>query len=171
MFGIFKSASQKQSERDYEDFLDALSKSLAAAEREIRTLESEIEPRLRRQAAVVLVNAVIYSDRTVASVQALQRRVEKQEADNRLQAAIGTSLASRLILCGVLLLHLKGEAWLKGSLAFAHIEGILKGFVEHYGVPSWPVAYVQDIDFERFRQDRFAQDAREKSELNGDTAQ
>jgi hypothetical protein len=166
MFGQFKNAKQRQRDDDFDAFLEAVSKSLAAALSEIRTLESKVEPRLRRQAALVLKNFVIYADRTVAAVEVLQSRADRMIAENRLHHAIGTSLGSRLVVCGVLLLKLEGEEWLKGSLAFAHLEGVLKGFVERYSVPSWPVNYVQDIDFERYRKQLIAEEETEELELN-----
>lgn len=163
MVSLFKSAKRRQQEDEFDAFLDAVSKSLAAAQSEIRTFNSKGDLRLSQHAAVVLRNAVIYTDRTVEGVEELQRRADKVISENRLHRAIGTSLGSRLVVCGVLLLKLEGEEWLKGSLAFAYLEGMLKGFVENYRVPSWSVNYVQDIDFERYRRQLIAEEDAEES--------
>ena len=168
MFDLFKSAKQRKREEDYDAFLEAVSKSLSAAQSEIQTLESKVEPQLRRQAAVILKNALIYSDRTVEAVEELQLRAERLIAENHLGRAIGTSLGSRLVLCGVLLLKLESKEWLNGALAFAPLEGTLKGFVERYRVPSWPVNYVQDVDFETYRKQLIADEESADLEFNSD---
>ena len=37
------------------------------------------------------------------------------------------------------------------SRAFVRLEALLSGFVSHYGVDVWPVAYVDHLGFEEYR--------------------
>lgn len=37
------------------------------------------------------------------------------------------------------------------SLAFAELEGLLRAFVEHYGMEPWKGVYAFDHEFERYR--------------------
>ena len=56
--------------------------------------------------------------------------------------------------CGVLLLHLQGREWRAASRPFARLEALLGGLVSHYGLDVWPVAYVNHVEFEKYRSAR-----------------
>ena len=166
LFGLIKSRAQRDRESIRDIVVAAVLKSEAAATSEIRTLETEVEPKLRRQAITRLVNVVVNCDRTPEAVEIWQQRAESQKSSGNLHHALGTSLGTRLVACGVLLLKVEGKEWLEASLAFARLEGLLTGLVSHYGVEAWPVHYAYDFKFEEYRKAVAAARLQEESELN-----
>jgi hypothetical protein len=151
MFELFKSAARREREAVRDVVIDAILKSEAAARTEIQLLESEVEPAVRRQALTRLVNVLVHCGRTEKEVAVWQARAESLKAKGELQHALGTSLGTRLVACGVLLLHLQGREWAAASRPFARLEELLSGIVSHYGVDPWPVAYVDHVEFDKYR--------------------
>jgi len=151
MFGPFKSRGQREREAVRDVVIEAILKSEAAARTEIHLLESAVEPTVRRQALLRLVKVLVNCARTEKEVAVWQARAESLKAKGHLQHALGTSLGTRLVACGVLLLHLEGREWRVASRPFARLEALLSGLVSHYGVDVWPVAYVDHLGFEKYR--------------------
>jgi len=151
MFGPFKSRTQREREATRDVVIDAILKSEASAKSEIRLLESAVEPAVRRPALIRLVNVLVSCGRTEKEVAVWQARAESLKAKGQLHQALGTSLGTRLVACGVLLLHLQGREWREASRPFARLEALLSGLVSHYGVDAWPVAYLDHLRFEAYR--------------------
>ena len=151
MFGPFKSRAQREREGVRDVVIEAILKSEASARSEIHLLESAVEPAVRRQALTRLVNVLVNCGRTEKEVAVWQARAESLKAKGDLHHALGTSLGTRLVACGVLLLHLQGREWRVASRPFVRLEALLSGLVAHYGVDPWPVAYVDHLAFEKYR--------------------
>lgn len=151
MFDLFKSQARREREAVRDVVIEAILKNEASARSEIHLLESAVEPAVQRQALTRLVNVLVSCGRTEKEVAVWQARAESLKAKGRLHHALGTSLGTRLVACGVLLLHLQGKEWLAASRSFARLEGLLRGLVFHYGVDVWPVAYVDHLEFEKYR--------------------
>jgi len=151
MFGPFKSRAQREREGVRDVVIEAILKSEASARSEIHLLESAVEPAVRRQALTRLVNVLVNCGRTEKEVAVWQARAESLKAKGDLHHALGTSLGTRLVACGVLLLHLQGREWRAASRPFVRLEALLSGLVAQYGVDPWPVAYVDHLAFEKYR--------------------
>jgi hypothetical protein len=151
MFDLFKSQARREREAVRDVVIDAILKNEASARSEIHLLESAVEPAVRRQALTRLVKVLVNCGRTEKEVAVWQARAESLKAKGHLHHALGTSLGTRLVACGVLVLHLQGKEWLVASRPFARLEGLLNGLVLHYGVDAWPVAYVDHLEFEKYR--------------------
>ena len=151
MFDLFKSAARREREAVRDVVIDAILKSEAAARSEINLLESAVEPALRGQALTRLVNVLIHCGRTEKEVAVWQARAESLKAKGQLHQALGTSMGTRLVACGVLLLHLQGREWAAASRPFTRLEALLSGLASRYGVEPWPVAYVDHVEFEKHR--------------------
>jgi len=151
MFGPFKSRAQREREAVRDVVIEGILKSEASARSEIRLLESAVEPAVRRQALTRLVNVLLNCGRTEKEVAVWQARAESMKAKGQLHHALGTSLGTRLVACGVLLLHLQGKEWRAASRPFARLEALLGGLVAHYGVDVWPVPYIDHLAFEAYR--------------------
>jgi hypothetical protein len=151
MFDLFKSQARREREAVRDVVIDAILKNEASARSEIHLLESAVEPAVRRQALTRLVKVLVNCGRTEKEVAVWQARAESLKAKGHLHHALGTSLGTRLVACGVLVLHLQGKEWLVASRPFARLEGLLSGLVLHYGVDAWPVAYVDHLEFEKYR--------------------
>src|SRR5580765_7599309 len=154
MFGPFKSRAQRERESVRDVVIEAILKSEVAARSEIHLLESAVEPAGRRQALTRLVNVVVNCGRTEKEVAVWQARAESLKAKGHLHQALGTSRGTRLVACGVLLLHLQGREWRVASRPFARLEALLGRLVSHYGLDVWPVAYVNRVEFEKYRSAR-----------------
>ena len=151
MFGPFKSRAQREREAVRDVVIEAILKSEASARSEIRLLESAVEPAVRRQALNRLVNVLVNCGRTEKEVAVWQARAGTLKTKGHLHHALAASLGTRLVACGVLLLHLRGKEWRAASRPFARLEALLSGFVSHYGIDVWPVAYVDHLKFEEYR--------------------
>jgi len=151
MFDLFKSQARREREGVRDVVIDAIQKSEAAAKTEIHLLETAVEPAVRSKAMTRLVDVLLKCGRTEKEVAVWQARAESLKAKGRLHDALGTSLGTRLVACGVLLLHLDGREWRAASLPFARLEGLLSGLVSHYGLDVWPVPYVDHLEFEKHR--------------------
>ena len=151
MFDLFKSRERREREAVRDVVVEAILKSEASARSEIHLLESAVEPAVRRQAATRLVQVLINCGRTEKEVAVWQARAESLRAKGQLHHALGTSLGTRLVACGVLLLHLQGREWGVASRPFARLEALLSELVSHYGVDPWPVAYLSHPEFEAYR--------------------
>jgi len=151
MFGPFKSHAQREREAVRDVVIDAILKSEVAARSEIHLLESTVEPAARWQALTRLVNVLVDCGRTEKEVAVWQARAESLKAKGRLHHALGTTLGTRLVACGVLLLHLQGRDWRMASRPFMQLEALLSGFVSQHGMDVWPVAYVDHLEFEKYR--------------------
>ena len=73
-------------------------------------------------------------------------------------------LGTRLVMGGILLARLAGQEWLEASIELAHLEGLLRGFMERNGVQPWPVMYAEDFAFERYRREYIENEEREERE-------
>ena len=151
MFGPFKSSAQREREAIRDVVIEAILKSEASARSEISLLESAVEPAARWQALTRLVNVLINCGRTEKEVAVWQARAESLKAKGHLHHALGMSLGTRLVACGVLLLHLQGREWRVASRPFMRLEALLSDLVSHHGVDVWPVAYVDHLGFEEYR--------------------
>lgn len=151
MFDLLKSRARREREAVRDVVIEAILKSEAAARSEIHLLESALEPAVRRQALTRLVKVLVNCGRTEKEVAVWQARAESLKAKGHLHHALGTSLGTRLVACGVLLLHLQGREWRAASRPFARLEGLISGLVSHYDVDVWPVAYVDHLEFEKYR--------------------
>lgn len=151
MFDLFKSEARREREAVRDVVIEAILKSEASARSEVHLLESAVEPAVRRQAMTRLVNVLVRCGRTEKEVAVWQARGESLKAKGQLHHALGTSLGTRLVACGVLLLHLQGKEWLAASQPFARLEEFLSERVSHYGVDAWPVAYLDHLEFEKYR--------------------
>ncbi len=151
MFDLFKSQARREREAVRDVVIEAIIKSEAAARSEIRLLESAVEPEVRHQAMTRLVHVLVHCGRTEKEVDVWQARAESLKAKGQLHHALGTSLGTRLVACGVLLLHLQGREWVVASRPFARFEALLGELVAHYGGDVWPVAYVDHAEFEKYR--------------------
>lgn len=151
MLDLFKSRARLERESVRDVVIEAILKSEAAARSEINLLESEVDPAVRPQALIRLVNVLVHCGRTEKEVAVWQARAESLKAKGQLHHALGTSLGTRLVACGVLLLHLEGKEWRMASRPFARLEGLLSALVSRHGVDVWPVAYVDHLEFEKYR--------------------
>ena len=151
MFGPFKSRAQREREAVRDVVIEAILKSEAAARSEIRLMEVAVEPAARRKALTRLVEVLVDCGRTEKEVAVWQARAESLKARGDLHRALGTSLGTRLVACGVLLLHLQGRERREASRPFARLEALLSGLVSHYGGDVWPVAYLDHAGFEAYR--------------------
>jgi hypothetical protein len=151
MFGPFKSRGQREREAVRDVVIEAILKSEAAARSEIHLLESAVEPAARRLALTRLVNVLLNCGRTEKEVAAWQARADSLKAKGHLHQALGTNLGTRLVACGVLLLHLQGREWRIASRPFIRLEALLSDLVSHHGLDVWPVAYVDHLEFEKYR--------------------
>jgi hypothetical protein len=110
MLGWLKAKQeQRQKEGDCDFIIAGLLHTKAQAEVEIRRLETEVDPSVRRGAAVQLMQVVIDCPRTVEDVKSMKTRAEESYASGkmRLQHYIGRQLGLRLVGGGALLLNRK----------------------------------------------------------------
>jgi hypothetical protein len=152
MFGPFKSRAQREREAVRDVVIEGILKSEALARSEIHLLETTVDVAVRPQALTRLVNVLINCGRTEKEVAVWQARADSLKAKGLVQHALGTSLGTRLVACGVLLLHLQGREWREASRPFVRLEALLSELVAHHGVDPWPVAYVDHQAFEAYRQ-------------------
>ena len=151
MFGPFKSRAQRERESVRDVVIDAILKSEASARTEIHLLESAVEPATRPQAMTRLVSVLVNCERTEKEVAVWQAQAESLKAKGLLPQALGTSLGTRLVACGVLLLHLQGREWRAAAQPFMRLEALLSRLVSHHGLDPWPVAYLDHAEFEKYR--------------------
>ncbi len=151
MFDLFKSQARLEREGVRDVVIEAILKSEAAARTEIHLLETAVEPPLRSKAIARLLDVLFKCERSEKEVAVWQARAESLKARGQLHDALGMSLGTRLVACGVLLLHLEGREWRDASLPFARLESLLSGLVSRYGADVWPVAYVDHLEFDKYR--------------------
>jgi hypothetical protein len=149
MFGFFKTEKQKQYQEALEAFIDRIAHASAETQAAIHALEALTQPRAKLFAATIIKNLVMRRGRTLEAAQELRRQA--QEA-NGLFSKYPTAIAATMIECGVYLAKLDGPSWTRGSMAFAHLEGMIRGFLQRQGVQEWEVMYAYDIEFESYRQ-------------------
>ena len=152
MFGLFKSAAQRKAESDRDYVVEMIVKSVRSARQEIVTLHERVEPRFHRAAAVTTKTVVVQCDRMQSEIEMWQARAEQAERQGRLFRAIGISLGTRLLVCDLLLRQLKGKEWSDASFALPELEGLLMSFLTANQVETWPVSFLFEGDFEKYRQ-------------------
>jgi len=151
MFERFKSQARREREAVRDAVIEAIRKSEAAAKAEIHLLETAVEPALRGQAMSRLVDVLLRCERTDKEVAIWQARADSLKAKGQLHDALGANMGARLVACGVLLLHLQGRELRAASVAFARLEDVLRSQVLRHGVEPWPVAFLDHLEFEKYR--------------------
>lgn len=149
MFRFFKSEKQKQLDKALEAFIDRIAHGCAEAQTAINELEALTQPRAKLFAASLIKNLVMRRDRTVQAAQEL--RLQAQKAD-RPTFRHTYAVAAVMIECGVDLAKLDGTAWTQGAMAFAQLEGMIRGFLQRQGVQEWEAIYAYDFEFESYRE-------------------
>jgi hypothetical protein len=151
MFERFKSQARREREAVRDAVVDAILKSEAAAKAEIHLLETAVEPAQRSKAMSCLVDVLLRCERTEKDVAIWQARADSLKAKGQLHDALGTNMGTRLAACGVLLLHLQGKELRAATVPFARLEALLRAQVARHGVDPWPVAYLDHMEFEKYR--------------------
>jgi hypothetical protein len=152
MFDRFKSQARREREAIRDAVIEAIVKSEAAAKAEISLLETVvIEPALRTKAMTRLVNVLLGCERTEKDAAIWQARADSLKARGHLHDALGANLGTRLVACGVLLLHLEGKELKAASIPFARLEALLHALVARHGGEPWTVAYLDHFAFEKYR--------------------
>lgn len=151
MFERFKSQARREREAVRDAVIDAILKSEAAAKAEIHLLETAVEPAHRGKAMSRLVDVLMRCERTDKEVAIWQARADALKAKGQLHDALGTNMGTRLAACAVLLLHLQGKELRAASVPFARLEALLRAQVSRHGVEPWTVAYLDHLEFEKYR--------------------
>jgi hypothetical protein len=165
MFGIFKTAKQKQQEAALNSFTDRIAHACAEVQASIRAIEATPQPRGKLFAARLLRNIVMRNDRSEEAVRKLRNSAQTA---NGVNSKHPFAIAALLIECGVHLAKLEGEAWSQGAMMFASLEGMICGFLQRQGVEEWEGMYAYDFEFERYRQVWMEQNPVRKSEPEDD---
>lgn len=151
MLDLFKSRARREREAIRDAVIEAIVKSEVAARAEINLLETAVEPAQRTKAMARLVDVVLGCERTEKDVAIWQARADALKARGHLHDALGANLGTRLVACGVLLLHLEAREWRAASPAFSRLEALLRQLVARHGGEAWPVAYLNHPEFETHR--------------------
>lgn len=151
MFDRFKSQARREREAVRDAVIDAILKSEAAAKAEINLLETVVEAGLRGKAMSRLVDVLLRCERTEKEVAVWQARADSLKVKGHLHEALGMNMGTRLAACGVLLQHLQGKELRAASVPFARLEALLRAQVARHGVEPWPVAYLDQDEFEKYR--------------------
>ena len=125
--------------------------NLDGAKKEIEYLRNSCSHQKLYHSALAIFNTVIYVDRTTEAVEERSKKIPLHAASGREHVAVGTGIALRLIVSGILLEKLEGKDWLEAAPSFAQLEGYIRGFMESAGVEPWPLIYAEYFSFERYR--------------------
>jgi hypothetical protein len=151
MLDLFKSQARREREAIRDAVIEAIEKSTTAAKAEIHLLHAAVEPGDQTKAVNRLVGVLLGCDRTEKDVAIWQARADSLKARGHLHDALGANLGTRLVACGVLLLHLDGKELKAASAPFAQLEALLSELVARHGGATWPVPYLEYMQFEQYR--------------------
>ena len=151
MLDLFKSQARREREAIRDAVIEAIEKSEAAAKAEIHLLQNAVEPADQAKAVTKLVSVLLGCERTEKDVAIWQARADSLKARGHLHDALGANLGTRLVACGVLLLHLDGKELKAASVPFARLEALLAQLVARHGGTPWPVPYLEHMRFEKYR--------------------
>ena len=151
MLDLFKSQARREREAIRDAVIEAIEKSESAAKAEIHLLETALDPADQAKAMIRLVTVLLGCERTEKDVAIWQARADALKARGHLHDALGANLGTRLVACGVLLLHLEGKDWRAASIPFARFEALLSRLVARHGGEAWPVPYLEHMPFEKYR--------------------
>jgi hypothetical protein len=126
MFDRFKSQARREREAIRDAVIEAIVKSEAAAKAEIHLLETAVTSRrCGTKAMTRLVNVLLGCERTEKDAAIWQARADSLKARGHLHDALGANLGTRLVACGVLLLHLEGKEAKAAAIPSPALEALL----------------------------------------------
>lgn len=147
MLHCLKSKKRKETEA----IIESLAQLADEAQAEIAYMERKLTKSQMIIASVHIRRAIMFFSREIQAVKQLREEVKHFNENDKTAHAFGTMLGSRLVLAGVFLKQLTGKPWLEAALYVAILEGSIRDFMERVGDKPWPVRYIEDFSFERYR--------------------